>query len=150
MLSSHLAKPVGCLVLTLALIPRPVFAQTDTAAIVGTVKDGSGAVMPGVTVTATQAGTDVALTTTTNASGQYVFPNLRIGTYAVAAELQGFRRTVRSDVQLNVQDRVEINLTLEVGQLAEEVQVKGETPILQTETANIGYSVDEPQLKDLP
>ncbi|HEX2453873.1 MAG TPA: TonB-dependent receptor [Vicinamibacterales bacterium] len=151
MLATHLAKPLGFLILALTvLLPRTVVAQTDTASIVGTVKDGSGAVMPGVTVTATQAGTDVALTTTTNASGQYVFPTLRIGTYSVAAELQGFRRTVRSDVLLNVQDRVEINLTLEVGQLAEEVQVKGETPLLQTETANIGYSGDERQLKDLP
>ena len=146
MVATHLAKPLGYLALALALIPRVAFAQTDTASIVGTVKDGSGAVMPGVTVTATQASTDVALTATTNASGQYVFPTLRIGVYTVAAELQGFRRAVRADVQLNVQDRVEINLVLEVGQLAEEVVVKGETPLLQTQTADIGYVVDERQV----
>jgi hypothetical protein len=144
------ATAIGCLALAFVLAPIVVVAQTDTASIVGTVRDSSGAVMPGVTVTATQKGTEVALTAVTNSSGQYVFPNLRIGTYIVAAELQGFRRTVHPDVELNVQDRAEINLTLEVGQLAEEVLVKGETPLLQTETANIGYSVDEQQLRDLP
>ncbi len=150
MFSNSLSKLIYFLIFTLALVPSTTFAQTDTASIVGTVKDASGAVMPGVTVTATQTGTNVTLTAITNASGQYLFPNLRIGTYSVAAELQGFRRTVRSDVQLNVQDRIEINLTLEVGQLAEEVVVKGESPLLQTETASIGYAVDERQLKDLP
>ena len=136
--------------LTAAALAGSALAQTDTASIVGTVKDGTGAVLPGVTVTATQKGTNVVNTAVTNSAGQYVFPNLRIGTYDVAAELQGFRRTVRTDILLNVQDRAEVNLTLEVGQLSEEVVVRGETPLLQTESASIGYSVDERQLRDLP
>ena len=150
MFATSTAKAIGCLTLALALLPGAALAQTDTASIVGTVKDGTGAVLPGVTVTATQKGTNVVNTAVTNSAGQYVFPNLRIGTYDVAAELQGFRRTVRTDILLNVQDRAEVNLTLEVGQLSEEVVVKGETPLLQTESASIGYSVDERQLRDLP
>ena len=59
--------------------------------------------LPGVTVTATQQGTGVASTTVTNASGEFIFPGLRVGRYDVAAELQGFKRAVRSDVHLNVQ-----------------------------------------------
>jgi hypothetical protein len=150
MRTNHLSHPLGCLALALALVPPPVLAQTDTASVVGTVRDSLGAVVPGVTVTATQTGTNVALTARTNASGQYIFPTLRIGTYTVTAELEGFRRTRVPDVELNVQERVEINLTLEVGQVTEAVQVTGATPLLQTESANIGYSVDERQLKDLP
>ena len=136
--------------LALLLWPGVAAAQTDTASIVGTVKDTSGAVMPGVTVTATETKTNVALTALTNSAGEYVFPNLRIGTYAVSAELQGFKRAVRPPITLNVQDKVEVNFALEVGAMSEEVIVKGETPLLQTQSANIGYSVDERQLKDLP
>ena len=138
------------LVFALMLGAVPAAAQTDTASIVGTVKDQSGAVLPGVTVTATQAATAVVTTTTTNESGQFVFPNLKIGTYTVSAELQGFKRAVRSDMTLNVQDRAAVTFTMEVGQLAEEIVVRGGAELLQTTSASIGYSVDERQLKDLP
>jgi hypothetical protein len=124
--------------------------QIDTAAIVGTVRDQTGAVVPGATVTATQAGTEVAVSVVTNAAGQYTFPALRIGTYAVAAELSGFRRMVRPEVRLNVQDRVEVNFSLEVGELAEEVVVSGRQELLQTQTADIGTIIDARQLQDLP
>jgi hypothetical protein len=150
MRTNYLSQPLGCLALALALIPGPVVAQTDTASIVGTVSDSLGAVMPGVTVTATQIGTNLVFTTVTNAGGQYVFPTLRIGVYTITAELEGFRRMRTPELELNVQDRREINLTLELGRVTEEVQVKGETPLLQTESADIGYSVDERQLRDLP
>ena len=134
----------------LFFLPVIATAQTDTASIVGTVRDTSAAVMPGVTITALETGTNVASTTVTNSSGEYVFPNLRIGTYTVAAELSGFRRALRPAFPLNVQDRAEANFTLEVGAVSEEVLVRAEAPLLQTQTANIGYSVDERQLKDLP
>ncbi|MEO5895346.1 MAG: carboxypeptidase-like regulatory domain-containing protein, partial [Vicinamibacterales bacterium] len=138
------------LVFALVLGAVPAVAQTDTASIVGTVKDQSGAVLPGVTVTATQAATNVVVSVLTNDSGQFVFPGLKIGTYTVSAELQGFKRAVHPDVTLNVQNRAAVTFTMEVGQLAEEIVVKGGTELLQTQSANIGYSVDERQLKDLP
>jgi hypothetical protein len=128
----------------------PAFAQLDTASIVGTVRDAQGGVMPGVTVTATQQGTGTASTTTTNDRGQYVFPNLRIGVYAVAAELQGFRRAVRNDVQLSVQSQPEIDFALEVGSLTEEVTVSARSELLNTQRADIGNVVDERQVRDLP
>ena len=84
--------------LTLGALLGPsvrAFAQLDTASVVGTVRDASNAVIPGATITATQAGTGVALTVLTNEKGEYVFPNLKIGTYDVAAELQGFGVRVR-------------------------------------------------------
>ncbi|MFN2446177.1 MAG: carboxypeptidase regulatory-like domain-containing protein [Vicinamibacterales bacterium] len=127
-----------------------VSAQIDTAAVVGRVADASGAILPGATVTATQEGTGVVSTTVTNASGEFVFPALRVGRYSVAAELSGFRRTVQPDVVLNVQDRAEVNFELQVGALAEEVTVTGRTELLQTQSANIGNVVDERQVRDLP
>jgi hypothetical protein len=125
-------------------------AQIDTGSIVGTVRDASGSILPGVTVTATHVETGVATAGTTNASGQYVFPSLRAGLYNVAAELSGFRRSVQQNVRLQVQDRAEVDFLLEVGAVTEEVIVQGRTELLQTQTADIGNVVDERQIRDLP
>ena len=126
------------------------FAQLDTASIVGTVRDSSNAVIPGATITATQSGTGVTQTALTNEKGEYVFPTLKIGTYDVAAELQGFRRAVRQQLELHVQDRPEVNFTLIVGQLSEEVVVTAKAALLETQTADMGYAVDQRQVTDLP
>jgi len=128
----------------------PAAAQIDTGAIVGTVRDSSGGVLPGVTVTVTLDAAGVTQSAVTNEAGQYVFPSLRVGIYTVAAELAGFRRGVQTDVQLSVQDRKEISFTLQVGSINEEVTVSGRSAILQTQSADIGNVVDEKQLQSLP
>ena len=125
-------------------------AQLDTGAIVGAVRDSSGAFLPGVTVTVIHEATGVTQTTITNESGQYVFPSLRVGTYTVSAELSGFRRVVQKGVPLSVQDRREVAFMLEVGNLAEEINVSGRSELLQTQSADIGNVVDERQLRELP
>jgi hypothetical protein len=94
-------------------------AQIDTGSIVGTVADKTGGVLPGVTVTATQEETAVALTAVTNTTGQYTFGGLKVGRYSISAELQGFKRAVTRDITLNVQDRLEVNLALEIGAVTE-------------------------------
>ena len=85
------------------------YAQIDTGVIVGRVVDESGAVLPGVTVTATQQGTAVAASAITNDRGEFIFPGLRVGGYDVAAELQGFKRALRKDVRVNVQSRAQVD-----------------------------------------
>jgi hypothetical protein len=135
---------------TAVLVLSLLAAQLDTGAIVGTVVDGSGAVLPGVTVTATQEATGVTLTTVTNAAGQYIFPALKVGRYSVAAELQGFRRGVTRDISVSVQDRRNADFALEVGTISEEVVVSARAEILQTQSADIGAVVDERQVRDLP
>lgn len=151
MTASHYARRFGGLVLGLLLAGAiPASAQIDTGSIVGTVRDASGGVLPGVTVTATRLGADVATTVVTNSAGQYVFPGLRSGRYSVSAELEGFKRALQAEVVLNVQDRANVNFTLEVGNLAEEVVVSARAEILQTQTADIGNVVDERQVRDLP
>jgi hypothetical protein len=140
---------VGALLAALA-VPAAVHAQIDTATIVGTVRDQSGGVLPGVTITATQEGTGTMASTVTGASGQYVFPSLKVGRYTITAELAGFKRAVQRDVELNVQARVEVNFQLDVGELAEEVVVSGRAEVLQTQSADIGNVIDERQVRDLP
>src|SRR6476620_6538050 len=98
-------------------------AQIDTGSIVGTVTDKSGGVLPGITITVTQEDTGVAVTGVTNSVGQYTLSNLKVGRYAVAAELQGFKRAVQRGITLSVQDRLEVNFALEIGSLTEEVVV---------------------------
>lgn len=146
----HPIVRLTCASLLFLLFPTPSSAQLDTGTITGTVTDSSGAVLPGVTVTATQDETGVATAVVTNASGQYVFPGLRVGLYTVAAELQGFKRALQRDVRLSVQDRRAVDFALEVGALAEEVIVVGQAELLQTQSADIGAVVDERQVQDLP
>ncbi len=138
------------ILLALVLGTGSSFAQLDTGSIVGAVRDPQGGVMPGVTVTATQEGTGTVYTAVTDDRGRYLFPNLRIGTYTVAAELQGFRRAVRSGLQLNVQSQLEVDFALEVGNMAEEVTVIGRAELLNTQKADIGNVVDARQVRDLP
>jgi hypothetical protein len=108
------------------------------------------AVLPGVTVTITLDATGVATSTTTNESGEYVFPGQRIGRYTVTAELQGFKKAAYLNVELNVQARVQLDFELGVGAVSEQVTVTGRTPLLQTQSADIGNVVDERQIQDLP
>jgi hypothetical protein len=132
------------------LLGSPAAAQIDTGVIVGRVSDDSGGVLPGVTVTATQQGTGLVSTSTTNERGEYIFPGLRVGAYDVAAELQGFRRAVQRDVKVSVQTRAQVDLQLNVGALAEEVVVTGRSELLQTQTADIGTVIEARQVQDLP
>jgi len=93
----------ACTFVIAVLAGAPALAQLDSAALVGTVRDSSNAVIPGATVTATQTTTGVSVTALTNGQGEYAFPSLKIGSYAVAAELQGFRRAIHQNIELHVQ-----------------------------------------------
>ncbi|MEZ5284653.1 MAG: carboxypeptidase-like regulatory domain-containing protein [Vicinamibacterales bacterium] len=151
MTASHSARWIIRLALGFVLASATsAYAQLDTGSIVGTVIDSSGAILPGVTVTATLEGTGVTSTAVTNSAGQYVFPSLRVGRYTVAAELQGFKRAVQAEVPLRVQDRLEVNFTLAIGELSEEVVVRGRAELLQTQSADIGNVVESRQVRDLP
>jgi carboxypeptidase family protein/TonB-dependent receptor-like protein len=125
-------------------------AQIDTGSIIGTVTDKSGGVLPGITITATQEATGVATTGVTNSVGHYTLSNLKVGQYSVSAELQGFKRAIQRGITLSVQDRLEVNFTLEIGTLTEEVLVVGRSELLHTQSADIGAVVDERTLRDLP
>src|SRR5437016_282346 len=106
-----------------ALTCTSVWAQA-TAQISGTVKDQSGAVLPGVEITATQTGTGTIRTAVTNETGSFVLPSLPLGPYRVEAALPGFRTFVQTGIVLQVDSSATINAVLEVGQVSETVEVQ--------------------------
>jgi hypothetical protein len=115
-------------------IAVPASAQLDRGQITGTIKDQSGAVVPGATVIATDLQTQAVRTTTTDGSGFYTFPNLAPGRYTVSAELQGFRKVVNENVQLDALAVVNLDFMLQAGALTESVTVSATAP-LQTDVA---------------
>jgi len=136
--------------LTTAMLARPAAAQVDTGAIQGTVRDSSGGVVPGATVTLTNVGMNTSSQTTTNSEGNYQFPAVRVGTYTVAAELQGFTRAAREGVGLSIQQRLVVDFVLKPGDLAETVEVTSQAPPLQTQEASLGAVVLSKTINELP
>ena len=104
----------------------PAFAQFDRGQISGVVKDESGGVVPGATVTAIQVQTQAPRTTVTDASGFYTFANLPPGRYDITAELQGFKKAVKESVQLDATGALTIDFSLATGALTEDVTVTAE------------------------
>src|SRR5215813_8174935 len=126
------------------------FGQNFSAAISGVVRDTSGAVIPGVTVTAKNTESGLTRTVTTNENGNYRMPSLPVGAYEVMAEIPGFKPLVRSGIELAVAQEIVLNLTLEVGTTAEQVTVTGEAPLVNATLASTAGLITGEQLKDLP
>src|SRR2546425_2212353 len=114
-----------------------VWAQA-TAQISGTIRDQSGAVLPGVEVTATQTGTGIARSVVTNETGSYILPNLAIGPYRLEAGLPGFRTFVQTGIVLAVNSNPVINAVLEVGQVSEQVEVQANAALVETRSQGVG------------
>jgi len=134
----------------LAIAALPAFAQKDAGAIVGTVHDPSGAVVPDAKVSVTDTERGQTFNTKTNASGDYVASPLRIGRYTVMVEHEGFKKAVSNAIDINVQDRAAVNITLELGAAAETITVTAATPLLNTETSELGQVVDQKRVSTLP
>src|SRR5437588_5860665 len=128
---------------------NPAWAQA-TAQISGTVRDQSGAVLPGVEITATQTETGVARATVTNETGFYVLPNLTIGPYKLEATLPGFRTFVQTGIVLQVSSSLVINPVLEVGQASEQIEVQANASLVETRNASVGTVVENERILELP
>src|SRR5215831_17346318 len=126
-------------------------AQSSNASVGGFVQDPTQAFIPGVTVTATNTQTNVATTAVTNESGTYNLTGLLPGTYKLSAELPGFKTQVINDVQLGQSASARYNFTLQVGAVADSVEVTAESTALIAETSStIGQVLAEKQVRDLP
>ncbi len=136
-------------ILSANLMSGSLWAQA-TAQISGTVRDQSGAVLPGVEVTATQTETGVSRMTVTNETGAYVMPNLPLGPYRLEAGLPGFRRFVQSGIVLQVNDKPVINVTLNVGQVTEQVEVQANASLVETRSVGIGRVMETERIVELP
>src|SRR5688572_8586705 len=135
-------------VLVWLLACAPSFAQT-LGTITGDVKDSSGAVIPGATVSATNTGTNAVRESQSNEAGVYSFAALPPGPYVVKAELQGFR-TVTQAVELHVEQTVRVNFTMEIGTLSETTEVTGVAPLITTENATVGTIIENRRIVELP
>ena len=132
------------------LLPGAVFAQFDAATVLGTVRDSSGAIVPGATVTLTNASTGITASVVSDEHGNYQFLNVRIGTYSVRAELQGFSIAKTEDVEVTVNARLRVDLMLKVGDLGETVTVTGAAKLLETESSDRGQVIAKEQIVNLP
>src|SRR5437016_2513464 len=136
------------LVLLVAAIPG--FAQLPTGTILGTVKDASGALVPGAAVTAQNLETGTSRSTLTNETGAYPLAALPVGRYDLRVELAGFKATTQRGLVLSVGDETVLNFSLEVGTPSQELVVSSEAPIVNTTTASLGGLVNEQKLTELP
>jgi hypothetical protein len=126
------------------------WAQGATAQISGTVTDQSGAVLPGVEIAATQSETGVTREAVSNETGFYVLPNLAVGPYRLEATLPGFRSFVQSGIVLQVNSTPAINIVLQVGQVAETVEVQANAPMVETRSIGIGAVTENARILELP
>src|SRR5690242_14020300 len=125
------------LILLLVLLSASAVWAQGTAQLSGTVRDESGAVLPGVTVTVTQTNTGLVRTTVTEANGAYLLTNLPTGPYRLEAALQGFRSYVQTGIVLQVGGTPTVNAVLAVGALEEAVTVEAAAPIVDVRSAGI-------------
>ncbi|MGH9671663.1 MAG: TonB-dependent receptor domain-containing protein, partial [Bryobacteraceae bacterium] len=125
-------------------------AQESRATIIGRVTDPAGALVAGATVRAANLATNVPVSSSTNEQGNFEIPYLLPGTYRVTVEMTGFKKSVRDGIELRVSDRLTLDIALELGDVAESVVVTGETPLLESSTANIGLVMDERRVAELP
>jgi len=124
--------------------------QAPNGSIVGVITDSTGAVVPGVAVRATKLDTNVTVTATSNESGNYEILYLLPGEYRVTAETTGFKRWARSNIDLRAGDRIRIDVSLELGDVAETVEVTAQAPVLESTTATMSQVITSRQISNLP
>lgn len=150
---AHQAAYTVVLVLALLvtlLAATPGWAQESRGTVVGKVTDATGAVIPGASVQVTNKAMGTKITLATNEVGFYQAPFLIPGLYELTVEMQGFKKFVRDDLEVRVNDRLQVDITLQVGAAAESITVTGETPLLSTTTAAMGQVIDAKRVADLP
>jgi len=125
-------------------------AQFDSGSILGSVRDIKAGAIADTKITIRNNNTGIAAIAQTDANGDYVFPTLKIGSYRISAEKQGFSTAVAENVTLTVNARQRVDLTLQVGQVAETIQVTEVTPLLETDNSSKGQVIQTKQLTELP
>ena len=139
-----------CLLVVVVLSNHALYAQGTRAEIQGTVRDASGAVIPGATVTVTSQETGQQRSATSGSAGFYVITDLPPGRYRVQVSMAGFQSSVRQNIELVVGQQLVLNAALQVGEITQQVTVTSEAPLVDTSTSQVSGLVAERQVKDLP
>src|SRR5438876_10832053 len=145
-----LGRFITAIVALIALGTCLSLAQTSTATILGTVKDASGALVPGVSITVKHNESGLTRTVVSGEQGSYTLPLLPVGAYEITTMMPGFKQVVRSGINLVVGQEAVVDLTLEVGATVEQVTVNEEAPLVNTTTASTSGVITEQQVKELP
>jgi hypothetical protein len=127
-----------------------VHGQTVSGTIVGTVSDEKGASLPNAAVTVINIQTNQSRNTITDVEGNYTFSNLSLGQYEISVESQGFKKGLRSNIKLSVDQTLRIDFNLMVGDITEVLMVRGEAPQVRSETSELGEVINREQVNDLP
>ena len=138
------------LFIILTLCTVHISAQVTTGTISGTVADSTGAVLPGVKIDITNEGTGASRIVMSDAAGRFSAPSLAVGSYKVAASLEGFQMEIRNGVALGVGRTAILDIRLQVGAVTQTVEVTGEAPLVQTTESAVSFTVQDQQLRDLP
>ena len=145
-----MAQTIGALLFSVLMAAASAAAQEYRGTIEGRVVDESGAALPGVSIATTHIETAVTATTVTNAQGVYVLPLLRPGFYRITFELQGFNRVERNRIEVRVDDRVVVDVSMKVGGVQETVTVTADTPLLESGSGSVGEVIDGKRLELMP
>ncbi|HYO83631.1 MAG TPA: carboxypeptidase regulatory-like domain-containing protein [Bryobacteraceae bacterium] len=127
-----------------------VAAQQGRSSIQGLVTDSTGATVPGATITIVNTETNVPFTTASSADGNYSAPALNVGNYTISAEKQGFKKLVRSGITLLIDQRAEINLQLDVGDISQSIEVTAAVALVDTGSATVGKVIENKRVQELP
>jgi hypothetical protein len=136
--------------LTLGSAIPTAHGQAVSGTILGTVTDSSGGVIGNAKVTIVNEGTSLTRTVTADPNGEYTAPSLPPGRYTVMTEMPGFKALALSNIDLGVDQRVRIDLKLEVGAMTESVSIRAETPLVQTSSSELGTTVTDQEIEALP
>jgi hypothetical protein len=124
--------------------------QATSGSVSGTVHDASGAVVPGATVTISDVAKGTKSVTRTDSVGSYAFPSLMPGTYTISVEMTGFKRSVQANFPLDIDQKADLDISLQTGGTSETVEVTAAPPLIKLESSELGDVVNEHQVQDLP
>src|SRR5215471_507767 len=148
--ASALVRVCSSCIFLLLLVAAPALAQFDSASVVGTVRDTSGAVVPGAKVTLTNTETGISVVKTSTSDGNYEFTAVKPGAYVVSAEKDGFSIALVDNVHVQVAARLRVDLQMTVGQVSEKVEVTATQPLLETDSSQRGQVITGDQTRALP
>jgi len=149
-MSTKLNVAIVSVAICLCLFTVPISGQQETASITGRITDPSGALIVGARVTIKNQASGASFVSVSDSDGFYRAPQLRPAVYTISATASGFSTVVREGVEARVNDRLRVDLTLQVGSVNESVIVTGAPPLLQTEDATVGQVIDNQKIVELP
>ncbi len=134
----------------LAMLAASTYSQTTVGQILGNISDASGSAVPGATVSIVNEGTNETRKTTSDRSGDYIFPQLPVGRYTLTVEQAGFQKFAATGIDLKVDDRRRQDAVLSVGEISQQVEVKASAVAVNSSNATIGEVITEKSIVDLP